>query len=314
MRNPELSIVVPLFNEAENIEPLHGEIRAVLDPAGISFECIFVDDGSTDGSLAEVKALAQKDAQVRYVALSRNFGHEAATSCGLRMVRGRAAVLIDADLQDPPSVIPQFHAKWRQGYDIVYGVRAEREGEGAVKRVTSYLFYRVLNLLADVEIPADTGDFRLMDRRVVDHFNSLEERNRFVRGMVAWLGFRQTGVEYRRKPRHRGETKYSLTRLLLFSLDAIASFSAVPLRICTITGFGITLLSLLMTLVIGAQKIFFGLPIPGYALMTSGMFFLGGTQLFFLGIVGMYIGKIYTQVQARPLYIVSESSEPDSFS
>ncbi len=304
---PGLSIIVPAYNEAGNIEPLYKRLCATFENIKLEFEIIYINDGSTDETLAQIKALASSDQRVRFASFSRNFGHEAATSCGLKLVTGKAAVLIDADLQDPPEAIIQLYNKWQEGFDVVYGRRTLRLNENPFKRASAYLFYRMLGTFSNIHIPKDVGDFRLMDRKVIDHFNRLPELNRFVRGMVAWIGFKQTAIEYHREGRHTGDTKYSIFKLSLLSIDALVSFSTTPLKLCVVIGATITVLSFCLTLIIIIQKLFLDLDIPGYALMTSGMFFMGGVQLTFLGVIGVYIGKIYTQVQARPLYIVSET-------
>ena len=308
---PELSVVVPIYNEEANIEQLYRRLAATLGEAGISFELILVDDGSADRSLAIVKRLASGDERVRYASFSRNFGHEAASTCGMRMVRGRAAVLMDADLQDPPEVIPLLHARWREGYDVVCARRSSRAGESFMKKATSHYFYRFMNRFSNVKLPVDVGDFRLADRKVVEAFNRLPEHSRFVRGLFCWVGYRQTEVEYERHSRAEGKTKYNWVRLLLLSLDAFFGFSLVPLRLCILLGVIVIAFSFVIACIIIAQRLFFSLAIPGYALMTTGMFFLGGVQLTFLGVIGEYVGKIFTQVQGRPLYIVNETSGPD---
>lgn len=305
----EVSIIIPAFNEEENIDPVFTRVRNTMENAGISFEVIFVDDGSTDMTLDIIKKLASKYTNIRYTSFSRNFGHEAASSCGFKMVDGKAAVLIDADMQDPPEVIPELYNKWTEGYEVVYGRRIHRREETVLKRTTSFLFYRVLRFFAKVPIPKDVGDFRLVDKKVVDLFNALPERNRFVRGMFAWIGFKQTAVDYERAPRRHGETKYNYLKLGLLSVDALVSFSLAPLRICIAFGLIIVMMSFLVTFIIVLQRLMWDLNIPGYALMTAGMFFLGGVQLIFLGVIGEYVGKIYRQVQGRPLYVVGESSD-----
>ena len=304
---PELSIVVPAYNEAGNIIPLYKKLCSTLDTRNIEFEIVYINDGSSDDSLAQIKEIAGSDKRVRFASFSRNFGHEAATSCGLKLVTGKAAVLIDADQQDPPEVILQLYDKWKEGYDVVYGRRIHRPNESPIKKASAYFFYRLLGIFSDITIPKDVGDFRLMDRNVIEHFNQLPERNRFVRGMIAWIGFKQTAIDYRREGRYHGDTKYSIFKLSLLSIDALVSFSTAPLKLCVVFGAFVTIISFCITLIIVMQKLFFSLDIPGYALITSGMFFLGGVQLTFLGVVGVYIGKIYTQVQARPLYIISET-------
>jgi polyisoprenyl-phosphate glycosyltransferase len=308
---PELSVVVPVYNEEANIEQLYRRVVTALDEAGISFELIFVDDGSVDRSLSIMKRLAGADERVRYASFSRNFGHEAASTCGMRMVRGLAAVLMDADLQDPPEIIPRMHASWKEGFDVVCARRSSRAGESLMKKVTSHYFYRFMNRFSAVKLPVDVGDFRLADRKVVDAFNRLPEHSRFVRGLFCWVGYRQTEIEYERQSRAEGKTKYNWVRLFLLSLDAFFGFSLVPLRLCILLGVIVIVFSFVIACIIIAQRLFFSLAIPGYALMTTGMFFLGGVQLTFLGVIGEYVGKIFTQVQGRPLYIVNETSGQD---
>ena len=305
---PLLSVVVPVYNEVDNLDTLYSTLTDTLENASISFELILVDDGSSDGSDEIIKKLSQSDPRVRYARFSRNFGHEAASTCGFRMVRGKAAVLMDADMQDPPEVILEMLQKWREGYQIVHARRLSREGETFLKKFTSRLFYRVINFFSDTNIPVDVGDFRLVDREVVSFFNSFTERNRFVRGLFAWLGYKQTCVDYARHSRKGGETKYNLPKLIFLSMDAIFGFSLAPLRICILMGLLVIVFSFFMAANIAFQRLFLNLAIPGYALLTTGMFFLGGVQLTFLGVLGEYIGKIYKEVQGRPLYIVEESS------
>lgn len=309
---PLLSVVIPAYQEGAAVAAIYQRLALVLTQEDVAFEIVFVDDGSSDDTLARIKALAREDARVRYASFSRNFGHEAASSCGMAMVRGQAVVLMDADLQDPPELVPQMWKMWLQGYEVVYAHRIRRVAEPLLKRFSSWLFYRLLNMFSEVRIPEDVGDFRLMDRRVVDRFNEMPENSRFVRGMVAWLGFRQTSIEYDRPPRSKGETKYNFRKLLYLSLDALTGFSIVPLRLCVIAGYLVTLASFLMALVIVIQRLFFDVVTPGYALATAGMFFLGGVQLVFLGIIAEYIGKVYRQVQGRPLYVVRESSDAEN--
>lgn len=306
---PGISVVVPAHNEEANIEELYGRLSSTLEKEDVPFEIIFVDDGSTDRTLELVRALSARDPRVRYASFSRNFGHEAASTCGMNMVRNQAAVLMDADLQDPPELIPRMIEAWKGGAEIVYARRESRRGEGVLKRATSFLFYRVMNWMSDIRIPVDVGDFRFVDRRVVDAFNRLPERNRFVRGLFFWVGFRHAVVGYDRPPRRGGATKYNWLRLLFLSMDAFFGFSLVPLRLCISLGILVVAFSSLMSIVIVAQRLFFGLAIPGYALIATAIFFFGGVQLTFLGVIGEYVGKIYTEVQQRPLYIVKESTD-----
>lgn len=307
--NPMLSVIIPVYNEEDNLPDLYQEVKKTLDKACISFELIFVNDGSEDRSLEIIKQLSMNDSRVRFACFSRNFGHEAASSCGFRMAWGKAAVLMDADMQDPPEIIPKMFSKWQQGFEIVYARRLSRDGECFFKKFTSRVFYRFINLLSDTKIPVDVGDFRLVDRKVVDAFNQLTERSRFVRGLFSWVGYNQTFIEYERLPRKGGKTKYNWLKLLLLSMDAIFGFSLVPLRLCIICGISAIAFSFITASKIVFERLFLDLEIPGYALLTAGMFFLGGVQLSFLGVLGEYIGKIFKEVQGRPLYIVKESSD-----
>ena len=306
---PALSIVIPVYNEAENIPDLYEALKKTLDDAKISFEIIMVDDGSRDNSLEIMKKLSESDSRVRYASFSRNFGHEPASSCGFRMTEGNAAVLMDADMQDPVDLIPEMFSKWQEGYEVVHARRSARDGESLLKKSSSFAFYRLINLFSDIKLPVDVGDFRLVDRKVVEAFNRFTERSRFVRGLFSWVGYRQTIIEYQRLPRRRGKTKYNWLRLLLLSMDALFGFSLVPLRLCMLSGIATVIFSFIITGVIIFQKLFLNLEIQGYALLTAGMFMLGGVQLTFMGVLGEYIGKIFREVQGRPLYIVKESSD-----
>jgi dolichol-phosphate mannosyltransferase len=298
--------VVPAFNEQDSLEPLHDRLTRVLTGIGADYDIIFVDDGSTDQTLAVIRKLASADPRVRYVSFARNFGHEAASTAGLDRADGDVVVLMDADLQDPPELIPELIDKWRQGHDVVYAQRRRRTGESAFKRLTAWAFYRTLNAVTPTTIPADTGDFRLMDRRVVAQFRRMRETNRFVRGMVSWVGHRQTAVQFDRPARHAGEAKYGILKLIMLSLDATMGFSTLPLRVATVLGLVTTAGALIAGLAVVIHKLFFGLAIEGYALLAAGIFFLGGVQMLLLGILGEYTGRIYTQVQQRPLYVVKE--------
>lgn len=306
---PLLSVIIPVYDEEGNISDLYKRLLDTLRNAGITFELIFVDDGSKDSSLSIIKGLSERDKRVRYASFSRNFGHEAASTCGFKMAEGKTAVLIDADMQDPPELIPEMLSKWQEGYDVVYARRASRKGESFLKKLTSHLFYRIMNRYSSTPLPVDVGDFRLVDRKVINAFNMLSERNRFVRGLFTWVGYKQAAIEYDRMPRSAGRTKYNWKRLLILSMDAFFSFSLVPLRLCIIFGIGTIIFSFINVGTIVFQRLFLGLNIPGYALLTAGMFLLGGVQLTFLGVIGEYIGKIYTEVQGRPLYIIKSSSD-----
>lgn len=306
----ELSVVVPVYNEEPCLEELHRRLTAVLQKTVATYEILFVNDGSTDRSLEILRALHQHDpTHVRVLSFSRNFGHEAASTAGLQYARGRGVVLMDADLQDPPEVIPQLVERWREGYDLVYAQRASRERETFLKRATSYLYYRVMRRLASLDLPRDTGDFRLMDRKVVDAFNQCPERNRFVRGLICWVGFRQTGIRFHRKPRYAGKTKYNYFKLMRLAVDSIVAFSIVPLRLATLIGAVVGAGSFVLFLAVLAEKLRGESPQPGYALLGTGILLLGSVQIFLLGIIGEYIGRIYQEAQRRPLFVIAEQLE-----
>lgn len=308
MSETELSAVVPVYNEEACLEALHQRLSAVLAKLTPHYEILFVNDGSTDRSPEILRDLHARDpAHVRVLFLSRNFGHEAASTAGLRHARGRGVVLIDADLQDPPEVIPELVARWREGYDLVYAQRASRARETWLKRATSALFYRVMRRLANLDLPRDTGDFRLMDRKVVDAFNDCPERNRFVRGLVCWVGFRQTGIKFHRDPRYGGTTKYNYFKLTRLAVDSIVAFSVVPLRLATLVGAVIGAGSFFMFLLVLLERLRGTGPERGYALLGTGILLLGSVQIFLLGIIGEYIGRIYQETQRRPLYLILES-------
>jgi polyisoprenyl-phosphate glycosyltransferase len=304
-----LSVVVPVFNEGKTIEVFYERMKKVVDSVPeVAYELVFVDDGSKDDSYEKLVQLAGRDECVRIVKLSRNFGHQVAVTAGLDSARGEAVVIIDADLQDPPEVIPRFLDKWREGYDVVYGVREKREGESAFKLLTASLFYRALKRLTNIEIPVDVGDYRLMSRRVVDKFLLLRERDRFIRGLVSWIGFRQIGVLYNREKRFAGETKYPIGKMIKFALDGITSFSSAPLKLATWLGYISSSLAILYTGVVIIEK-FMGITVPGFASIMVGMLFLGGVQLICVGIIGEYIGRIYNETKARPIYVLDEIYE-----
>jgi glycosyltransferase involved in cell wall biosynthesis len=305
-----ISIVIPVYNESACLNALYDRLRKVEQDARVGFEYLFIDDGSQDGSREIIRRLAAGNPNVRYLFLSRNFGHEAATTAGLDHCSGDATIIIDSDLQDPPELIPELIAKWKEGYQVVYARRILRRGETFFKRTTSWLFYRILRGLSMVDIPADTGDFRLIDRSVVHQFRRCREQNRFVRGLVAWTGFRQTAVPYERDHRYAGQTKYSPLKLAGLAFDVMLGFSNLPLRLGILMGLLVCSICFGLIGIILIQKLFFGIPIPGYALLVTGVFFLGGIQLLITGLMAEYVGRIYQQVQARPLYIAAEKS-PD---
>ncbi len=305
---PTFSIVVPVYNERESLPELYHRVRKVMGQLGEPWELILVDDGSTDGSTGLIRQLRDQDPEhVRAVILARNFGHQIAVTAGIDFARGQAVILMDADLQDPPEIIPQLVEKWREGYHVVYAVRKAREGETWFKKTTASLFYRLIRRITDVDIPQDTGDFRLMDRRVVEVLKGMKERHRFIRGMVAWVGFRQTGVPYVRAPRFAGETKYPLRKMLKFAWDAITGFSYVPLQLATYLGFVAAGMAILAIPLVIVARLAGSQAFHGQATTLIAVLFLGGVQLISLGILGEYIGRIYDEVKARPLYVVAEA-------
>ena len=311
MPSPTLSIIAPIYNEYENLPELYRRVKEVMENAGETWELVLVDDGSTDGSTERIRELARQDRRVRPVIFARNFGHQLAVTAGLDYSRGDAVVIIDADLQDPPELIPEMLAKWRDGYEVVYAVREAREGETWFKKVTAAAFYRLINRITSVNIPVDTGDFRLLDRKVVNVLNRMRERHRFLRGMSVWVGFRQTGVTYKRAPRFAGETKYPLRKMLKFASDAITGFSYLPLQLATYLGFVSAGLSIIAIPIVIAMRMAGSQAFYGQATTLIAVLFLGGVQLISLGILGEYVGRLYDEAKGRPLYIVRET--PDDF-
>lgn len=304
---PLCSIIIPCFNEEAVIYKTHERLLEVLDQqTDCRFEVIYIDDGSCDATLQHLRNLQASESRVRVVALSRNFGHQMAVTAGLEHASGHAVVVMDADLQDPPEVIGKMLASWHRGVDVAYGVRLTRAGETISKRWSASLFYRLIATLSDVDIPLDTGDFRLMDRCVVDAFLAMPERDRFVRGMIAWAGFRQEPVHYQREARSAGETKYPLRKMLRFAMDGILSFSLAPLRIATWMGFTASGVALGGIVYATLLRLFTQTWVPGWTLLFIGLMFLSGVQLVVLGILGEYLGRIYGQVKGRPLYLVRE--------
>lgn len=302
-----VSFVVPCFNEEEVIGETHRRLAAVADAArDYRFEFLFVNDGSRDRTLELLRELTAIDARVRVLAFSRNFGHQLALTAGIDEARGDAVVLLDADLQDPPEVVPQMLAAWQQGWQVVYGVRATREGERRFKLVTAHLFYRLLNFLSDTPIPLDAGDFRLLDRVVVDALKTMPERDRFMRGMVSWVGFRQLALPYQRAARFAGETKYPLRKMLRFAGDGIISFSVRPLRLAMNVGLLCALLACVGIVWAFAMRLATHNWVPGWTATIMVILFLGGVQLVCIGILGEYLGRIYMQVKGRPLYVVGQ--------
>jgi dolichol-phosphate mannosyltransferase len=309
-RQPELSVVVPAFNEESNVEPMYRRLVAALEEVVDGFEIVYVDDGSGDGTWARVRELAESDTRLRGIRFARNFGHQAALTAGVDAAAGRAVVIIDGDLQDPPEVIPEMVESWRQGFEVVYGQREERVGETWFKLTTAALFYRILRGITNVEIPVDTGDFRLMGPRAVAAFRALPERNRFIRGLVSWIGFPQTAVRYRRAARHEGQTKFPVRKMLRFALDGITSFSYFPLRLATWAGFAVSVFAFLYIAVVLVLKAI-GVSWLGYTSLMASILFLGGVQLLMIGIMGEYLARIFDEVKRRPLYLVGERTDGD---
>jgi glycosyltransferase involved in cell wall biosynthesis len=302
-----ISVIVPCYNEEEVLHATHEQLSKVLVAlSDYRYELIYVNDGSRDQTLPMLRQIAAADSRVKLLSFSRNFGHQIAITAGLDYCSGDAAVVIDADLQDPPHLIPDMISAWEQGSDVVYGKRRDREGETFFKLFTARLFYRFINRLADVDIPLDTGDFRLMSRKALDAFLKLREQHRFVRGMVAWVGFKQTALEYDREARFAGTTKYPLRKMLRLAFDAIVGFSNVPLRLATFMGFITSLLAFAGILYSLYVRIFTDETVAGWTFLMIAILFIGGISLIVLGIIGEYIGRIYSEIKQRPLYLIQE--------
>ncbi len=303
-QQPVLSIVAPVYDEEILLPEFYRRVVAAIEPLGVSFEIVLVNDGSHDRSGAIMDELHAQDKRVKVIHFSRNFGHQIAITAGTDHATGQAVAVIDSDLQDPPEVIVDMYHKWREGYQVIYGVRTEREGETAFKRATASAFYRIIRRITNIDLPLDTGDFRLMDERVVAVMRGMREHHRFMRGLSVWVGFKQAGVPYRRDARKAGVTKYPLKKMLRFALDAITSFSYLPLQLATYSGFVIAGMSVVAILIAIILRIT-GNGIAGQATTLVSVLFLGGIQLIFLGIIGEYLGRIYDEVKRRPVYIVA---------
>jgi len=303
-----LSVIVPCFNEEAVLPLTHDRLRKALNVIGMPWEVLYVDDGSRDRTREILLRFADDDMQVKVISLSRNFGHQAAVTAGLNHAGGTAVAIIDADLQDPPEVLADMVAKWREGYDVAYGLRTERAGESTFKRWTARLFYRLINRLSDVAIPLDVGDFRLLSRRAVDAFNAMPECDRFIRGMVAWVGFRQVAVPYARDKRLAGVSKYPLRKMLRFAWDGILSFSDAPARLATTVGFVALGIAAIVSLQVFTAYFFAHETTPGWTSTFLAIMFLGGVQSLCIGILGEYISRIYREVKRRPLYLVAATA------
>ena len=304
---PKYSFIIPIYNEEETIAEMYRRMRAVMDRMDGTVELILINDGSRDRSLHLLRDLHDRDSRICYLSLARNFGHQIAVTAGLNFARGQIIVILDADLQDPPELIPDMVEKWKQGYQVVYAQRTQRRQESWFKRFTAYIFYRLLKQLADVDIPTDTGDFCLLDRQVVDVLNAMPERNRYIRGLRSWIGFRQTAIRFERDPRFAGEVKYTFRKSLALAINGLVSFSTVPLRISTYVGLLAAIASILMALLVLYWRIFVpNSPLTGFTMVLMAIFFIGAVQLVSIGILGEYIGRIYEEVKGRPLYTVGE--------
>jgi glycosyltransferase involved in cell wall biosynthesis len=303
----EISVVVPIHNEAAGLEALFAHLLPVLERLGTTWEVICVNDGSTDATLDLLIEFHQRTPAIKIISLSRNFGKDVALSAGFDFARGAAVIPIDADLQDPPELIAPMVAKWREGFDIVFATRTHRDGDSWLKRITARYFYEIFDRITDIPIPRDTGDYRLIDRRVVNVLVQLPERTRFMKGLFACVGFKQAAIIFDRGPRHAGATKWNYWRLWNFALDAITSFSSLPLKIWSYLGLAISLFAFLFAIFLAGLKIFRGIDLPGYASLMVAVLFFGGVQLISLGIIGEYLARMYSEVKGRPLYLVRDS-------
>jgi polyisoprenyl-phosphate glycosyltransferase len=302
----EISVIVPLYNESKNIEYLFARLISVLNRLKISYEIICINDGSEDDTLEKLLEYNQQNPSFKIINLSRNFGKEIALTAGIDYASGAAIIPLDADLQDPPELIEQLIAKWRKGYDVVYATRRSRRGETWLKQATAKAFYQTIGKMSPVPIPSNTGDFRLLDRRVVEAIKKLPERTRFMKGLFAWVGYKQTSILFDREPRHSGKTNWNYWKLWNFALDGIISFSFLPLKVWSYIGVTISLISLLYALFLVIRTLAFGVDVPGYASLMVAILFLGGVQLITLGVLGEYLGRVYEEVKGRPLYFVRE--------
>ena len=309
-RNATLSVVVPVFNEQEVLPEFHRRTCAVLDALAMHSEIIYVNDGSSDATLAALTQLRAFDPRVRIVDLSRNFGKEIALTAGLDHADSDAVVVIDADLQDPPELIPELVSKWHDGYDVVYAQRMSRDGEGSVKKLTAYLFYRVIRKMSKIDVPPDTGDFRLLSRRAVDALGQLRERHRFMKGLFAWIGYPQVAVPYRRAPRFAGRTKWNYWNLWNFALEGITSFSCAPLKVATYLGLLTAFLAFAYGMYILLRTVVLGNPVPGYPSLMVAIAFLGGMQLLGIGVIGEYMARMFMESKNRPLYLLKTGLAP----
>lgn len=304
---PQLSLIVPVYNESSNLDLFYERVLKVLKPLNLSYEILFIDDGSKDDSLEKLLEIRGRDSNVKVVQFSRNFGKEIAVSAGLDLAEGKAAIPIDADLQDPPELIPSLIEKWKEGYDVVYAKRTKRMGESWLKRWTASLFYRLIAKMTNIDIPEDAGDYRLLSRAAVEQLKRLRERHRFMKGLFTWVGFKQTAVFFERDPRYSGKTKWNYWKLWNFAIEGITSFSYIPLQAASYLGLLVSVFAFFYGVFIIAFKLLHGIAVPGYASLMAAVLFLGGIQLLTLGILGEYIGRIYDEVKQRPLYVIHKT-------
>ena len=305
MSTVRYSIILPVFNEQDNLLKLHQRLTGTIDSITTDYEMIFIDDCSNDNSYEILKALNEQDLRVKIIKFTKNCGHQIAITCGLDFAEGDAAIIMDADLQDPPEAIPKFIEKHEQGYEIVYAIREKREGETFFKKVTAFFFYRVMKVFTNIEMPLDAGDFRLIDRKVIDSLKSMQERNKFLRGLIVWTGYSQIGIPFRRDARNAGTTKYTTLKMFKLAFDGIFSFSNIPLRFATIFGLLVSVLSFLLAIYALYLK-FSNIAVPGWTSLLLTILFIGGVQLMTIGIIGEYLGRIYDEVKMRPLYIIKK--------
>jgi len=304
----DISVIIPVYNEEENVQNLYQRLSSVMHDLKVSYELIFVNDGSRDNSLALVKLLAKKHSEVKFIDFSRNFGHQIAVTAGLDKTKGNTIVIIDADLQDPPELIGEMYDKWKEGYEVVYAKRKTREGESFLKLWTAKIFYRILGNLTSISIPVDTGDFRLIDKKIVEVLREMPEKNKFLRGQISWIGFNQTFVTYERQKRQGGETGYTYRKMLNFALDGITAFSDVPLKIVTYFGFIVSIFSFLVAIYALYSKFILEDYVQGWTSLIITILFLGGIQMIAIGIIGEYLSRMNHNIRNRPLYIVRESN------
>ena len=304
----DISVIIPVYNEEDNVQHLYQRLSSVMQELKVSYELIFVNDGSRDNSLALIKLLAKKHTEVKFIDFSRNFGHQVAVTAGLDKTIGNSVVIIDADLQDPPELIGEMYQKWKEGYEVIYAKRKTREGESFLKLWTAKLFYRILGKLTSISIPVDTGDFRLIDKKIVEVLREMPEKNKFLRGQISWIGFNQTFVSYERQKRQSGETGYTYRKMLNFALDGITAFSDVPLKIVTYFGFIVSIFSFFVAIYALYSKFILEDYVQGWTSLIITILFLGGIQMIAIGIIGEYLSRMNHNIRNRPLYIIRESN------